>query len=218
MYPTETIVDIREIIFSDKEKEKTNPQLKESIILKRKMVGMFFFEKGASDSKSILENFEYIDKYSGRIIDFYCAGYNFSDYQTIEFNYDDFFNAANSLSQETNWNYSGNSTELVILDACLFSNGKVSFYYKNSIAINLSSMLKDNVITDTKSFLTELISLMKENNDIVKLSKELGDEKIKTAFFNILKEILSPKEKVQNLISTFISTSLYLTDLRKQRK
>lgn len=172
----------------------------------KRIIGILFARPNAFTKDEILSGIDYFNNRSGKIIDFFCAGYQpsmFNEKLDVVAKIDDenwSFDSKifNKIRQETEqfskWKYSG-SVELVLFNA-IKNNEQVELDFSDAICIDLMKAKNQNLITSTGELFEEIFRLsenLDESNPSKNLSLKLIGDTAKNSFVPILMKLL-PKQ------------------------
>jgi len=181
-------------------------QYQENKEITKRIVGILFAQPNSFTKDEILSGIDYFNNRSGKIIDFFCAGYkpSFLDKNLEivanvggnEWSFDS--KIFNDIREETErlskWRYSG-SVELILFN--VIQNGEeIELDFSNSISIDLLKAKKGNLIDSVGSLFEEIFRLsenLDESNPSKNLSLKLIGDTAKKSFIPILMKLL-PKQ------------------------
>lgn len=151
-------------------------------------IGILVTRPDLPSGKSILNSLEYFHFRTGKILNFYLAGYGaywpnseYPDGKIVSvidgvnwsFSNQKFVQFISELEKYSKWSYSGES-ELLLIE---LKNGILS--YKNVMLFHLDNMIRDNVIQSIHLFFEQLFRICANKETMNQISNALGNNKLK---------------------------------------
>jgi len=170
-----------------------------------RVAGLLFAQPNNFTKDEILSGFDYFNNRSGKIIDFFCVGYQPDSYEnnlsivaTVDgrnwcFNSKIFEHLRKQTEQRTNWKYSG-SVELVLFNSYLDDqSNEVKLDFSDSLSIDLQKAKDDKLITSVRVVFENIFSIaegISTDNPSKEMSLKLIGNTEKKSFVNILFNLL----------------------------
>lgn len=177
---------------------------------KEKIICLLFVDPSNIDimSQYITNRFEYLNRRTGKYVDFFCPGY-YTFYGERKFNVNDYVDFINQLEELTNWRYYGGTNLLIIR----YLNGEL--YFDSVYDLNFSRMLIDGLINDYQYFMEEIIFNFRDIGEYIDslcTKKQLG-----SLWDNFSKFLPDFMQRILLQISDTRKINKYLTphDIRK---
>ena len=178
---------------------------------KEKIICLLFVDPSNDDIMAhyITDRFDYLNRRTGKYVDFFCPGYNSLNGKR-KFDVNDYVDFINQFEELTEWRYYGGTNLLLI------RYSGYELYFDSVYDLNFTRMIIDGLIRDHRHFIEDIIYNFKhidEYLDNVWAQEQLGS--LWENFSNLLPNFM---QRILRQISDTRKINKYLTphDIRKK--